>query len=184
MKTTSSIKRNRFLVLLAVFGFLAAFAIWTMEAVADLDSSGSMDMKADLQGFEEVPAISTTGFGELRLKVSNDETSIDFELSYSDLEAPVRQAHIHLGQFGVNGGISVFLCQTAGFPDPTGLAPVCPQSGVVTGTLTSANVIGPTSQGIAAGEFAELLAAIRAGATYANVHSNSFPGGEIRGQIK
>ncbi|MBA3245914.1 MAG: CHRD domain-containing protein, partial [Actinobacteria bacterium] len=45
------------------------------------------------------------------------------------------------------------------------------------------NVIGPSSQGIAAGEFAELLAAIRAGKTYANVHTSLFPGGEIRAQL-
>ena len=70
--------------------------------------------------------------------------------------------------------------------DPTGLAPTCPQSGTVTGTITAANVIAPmTPQGIAAGEFAELVEAMRAGVTYANVHSlPQFPGGEIRGQIR
>jgi hypothetical protein len=30
---------------------------------------------------------------------------------------------------------------------------------------------------------AELIAAIRGGATYANVHTTGRPGGEIRGQI-
>jgi CHRD domain len=50
--------------------------------------------------------------------------------------------------------------------------------------LEPTDVIGPASQGIAAGEFDELVRAIRAGVTYANVHSEKFPGGEIRGQIK
>jgi len=45
-------------------------------------------------------------------------------------------------------------------------------------------VIGPSGQGIAAGEFAELIRAIKGGRTYANVHSRSFPGGEIRGKIQ
>ena len=40
-----------------------------------------------------------------------------------------------------------------------------------------------TGQGILAGEFDELVEAIRAGATYANVHSTEFPPGEIRDQI-
>jgi hypothetical protein len=40
------------------------------------------------------------------------------------------------------------------------------------------------AQGIAAGEFAELVKAIRARRAYANVHSLKFPGGEIRGQIR
>jgi hypothetical protein len=53
----------------------------------------------------------------------------------------------------------------------------------VNGTLTPADVIGPAGQGISSEEFAELLRAIRAGATYANVHSTSFVGGEIRGQV-
>jgi hypothetical protein len=44
-------------------------------------------------------------------------------------------------------------------------------------------VIGPAGQGIAAGEFSELVDALRAGRAYANVHSSKFPGGEIRGQI-
>ena len=53
----------------------------------------------------------------------------------------------------------------------------------MTGTVVPADVIGPAGQGIAAGEFDELVAAIRAGRTYANVHSTKFPPGEIRGQI-
>lgn len=96
----------------------------------------------------------------------------------------MRQAHIHFGQHGVNGGVSVFLCQTATNADPTGLAPTCPASGSVSGLLHTANVIGPAAQGLSAGEFAELVAAIRAGVAYVNVHSSTFPGGEVRGQFR
>jgi hypothetical protein len=53
----------------------------------------------------------------------------------------------------------------------------------VTGTIVPTDVIGPVGQGIAAGEFDELVAAMRAGRAYANVHSTKFPGGEVRGQI-
>jgi hypothetical protein len=53
----------------------------------------------------------------------------------------------------------------------------------VSGTITSADVIGPAGQGIAPGEFDELVRALREGATYANVHTTLYPGGEIRGQI-
>ena len=53
----------------------------------------------------------------------------------------------------------------------------------MTGTITPADVIGPASQGIGAGQFDKLVDAIRAGVTYVNVHTPSFPAGEIRGQI-
>ncbi len=53
----------------------------------------------------------------------------------------------------------------------------------VTGTITPANVIGPAAQGIAAGQWDKIVAAMRAGVAYANVHTTNFPQGEIRGQI-
>jgi hypothetical protein len=101
----------------------------------------------------------------------------------------VTQAHIHFGAVGISGGISAWLCGTVSNPGPTG-TPACVgdtptdlTSGEASGEIAAAQVIGPAGQGIAAGEFAELLAAIRAGATYANVHSTGRAGGEIRGPI-
>jgi hypothetical protein len=54
----------------------------------------------------------------------------------------------------------------------------------VQGTLHAADVIGPAAQGIDPGQFGELVRAIRAGATYANVHTEKYPGGEIRTQLR
>lgn len=134
--------------------------------------------KAELDGFQETPAISTTGTGEFRARISKDEDSIDFELTYSGLEGgAVTAAHIHLGQAGVAGGVSAFLCGGGG-------KPACPASGTVEATIVASDVIGPAGQGIAAGELDELVAAIREGVTYANVHTTTFPTGEIRGRIK
>jgi len=45
-------------------------------------------------------------------------------------------------------------------------------------------VAGASTQQIAAGELEEVIAAIRVGAAYANVHTSVSPGGEIRGQIR
>ena len=86
----------------------------------------------------------------------------------------------------MNGSIVIFLCQTGNNPDPTGLAPQCPQQGSVSGTITAANVIAgstPTQQ-LVAGDITAVIAAIRAGAAYANVHTTASPGGEIRGQLR
>jgi hypothetical protein len=136
-----------------------------------------------LDSYEEVPSVSSSASGHFRALIEDNAPSIAYELSYEGLEGDVRQAHIHVGQAGANGGISVFLCQTVANPDPTGLAPSCPQSGTVTGTITPANVIGPTGQGVAVAELDELIAAIRAGVAYVNVHSVPFQNGEIRGQL-
>jgi hypothetical protein len=142
-------------------------------------------LRADLGGFEEPPVVSSTGSGEFRATISHDETSFEYELRYQDLEGDVTQSHIHIGQRGVNGGISIWLCGTATNPGPAG-TPSCggPRSGVVSRNVSAADVIGPTGQGVAAGEFEEALTAIRAGVAYANVHSVRNPGGEIRGQIR
>ena len=108
-----------------------------------------------LKGYAEVPSVSSTAKGRFKASINGD--TINYELSYRDLEGEVRQAHIHFGQRGVNGGVAVYLCQTSFNPDPTGLAPTCPQSGTVSGTLRAANVVGPAGQGIDATEFAELV---------------------------
>ncbi len=167
---------------------LGAIPVATLQAHDDDHDHGKRSFRIGLTGYQEVLPISTAGRGEFRARVSQDEKAISYELSYSGLEGgEARQAHIHFAQKGVNGPISVFLCQTATNPDPTGLAPTCPQpGGTVSGMLTAANMIGGAivTQGIAIGEFGELIKAIRAGRAYANVHTVTWPGGEIRGQIK
>jgi CHRD domain len=137
--------------------------------------------RARLIGYREVPAISTDARGTFRARMVGDH-AFTFRLRYRDLSSDVQQAHIHFGQKNVAGGISVFLCSNLG-NGPAGTA-TCPQSGEVTGTIRAAQVIGPAGQGITAGEFDELLRAIRAGVAYANVHSELFPAGEIRGQLR
>ena len=148
------------------------------------------EARARLTGYQEVPSVSTPASGELRAHISRDDGLIEYELSYSGLVGTVQQAHIHMAQRSVNGSIVIWLCQTATTPAPAavaGLTPFCPQSGTVTGQITAANVVAAstTSQQIAAGELAEVIAAIRAGVAYANVHATPLnPGGEIRGQMR
>jgi hypothetical protein len=138
---------------------------------------------AKLQGYSEVPAVATGATGRFTARIRAAHGAIDYKLTYGGLEGDVRQAHIHLGQTSVIGGVMVFLCQTEFNTDPTGLAPTCVQEGSVSGTITAANIIGPTGQGVDAAEFAEVVRAIRKGVAYANVHTTKFASGEVRGQI-
>jgi hypothetical protein len=161
---------------------LAVVGIVVLAAGSALAAGGFKVIREVLTGYQEVPVVSTTGNGVFEARISDDETAIEYTLSYSDLQGSITQSHIHLGQAGVNGGISVFLCSNLGNgPAGTQTCPAAPAT--ISGVLTAANVIGPTGQGIAAGEFSELIAAIRAGATYVNIHSTLWPGGEIRKQI-
>ena len=163
-------------VLIAVMGSLVAAA-----PMAKAEQIGAL-----LTGYEESPSVSTTASGEFTATIAPGGTVISYTETYSGLQAPVTQSHIHVGQLGVNGSVVIFLCQTAANPDPTGLAPHCPQQGTVSGTITAANVIAgaTTTQQLAAKDLAAVITAIQAGAAYANVHTTVSPGGEIRGQIR
>ena len=168
-------RHPRITLIVATAAMLAVIAI----AGPALSDRGGRQMKTDLSGFEEVPAISSTGSGDFVGRLAHDESAIEYTLRYEDLEGTTTtMAHIHLGQRGVSGGISAFLCGGGG-------KPACPAvSGSVSGTIIAADVIGPTAQGIAAGELDELIRAMRRGVTYVNVHTDKHPGGEIRGQLK
>jgi hypothetical protein len=166
---------------LTMFSVLAAAAValTAVPAVAET-------VTVQLRGLEEVPANTSAASGSLRLFINDRAGTIDYELSYENLQGNVTQSHIHVGQAGVNGGISIWLCQTGTNPAPASVAaltPFCPAAGTVTGTVGAANVIGPTSQLVTAGELDEVIRALRAGYAYGNVHSLAVPGGEIRGQL-
>jgi hypothetical protein len=173
---------------------IAAAAALTSAAVSRIplatvtaDDDGVNKFWARLRSFDEVPSISSPAEGTFRARLQSD--GLHYKLTYSGLTAPVTQAHIHFGQTHTAGGIMVWLCSGPTNVDPTGLAPTCPQEGAVEGVITESNIVQPGApppsqgQGIAAGEFDEFLRALGKGAGYANVHSQNFPSGEIRGQI-
>jgi hypothetical protein len=161
---------------------IAALAAGIGGVAAATSAAGSVvNVRAALTGYEEVPAVSSPGGGSFSARQVSDGV-FEYSLTYSGLESPAQQAHIHFGQEGVNGGIAVFLCSNLG-NGPAGTQ-ACPQGGgTITGTFTAANVIGPGAQGIEAGQIDELVAAIDAGMAYCNIHTTKYPGGEARGQI-
>jgi hypothetical protein len=163
---------------------IGALTVAIVAIVGVVSANGLRQWSARMQGINEVPALSTTANGKFTAEISHDESSVDWELSYDELEGTVQQAHIHVGQPGVNGGISVWLCSNLASPPTPAGTQACPAPpATISGTFTAADVVGPAGQGVAAGEFAELLDMIRAGRTYANVHSTKFPGGEARGRL-
>lgn len=156
----------------------AALALGLVGATVANGDSNRNSFKANLTGYQEVPAISSTASGRLTLRVNDVGTQISYSLTFSALQGgAAAAAHIHLGQTNVSGAVVAFLCGGGG-------KPACPAGGVtVTGTIASSDILAVPAQGIAAGDLAAVLRAMRAGVTYVNVHSASFPSGEIRGQI-
>src|SRR5438034_7747156 len=162
---------------------LLAFFIVLGTTPMALAHDDERTLRARLSGYNETPlTLSTPASGQFKAQVNSSETMITYQLSYQGLEGTVTQAHIHLGRPAITGGIVLFLCTNlappAGVPTPHG----CPDApATISGTLTAADVVAlAAGQGIAAGEFAEVVRAIRAGATYANVHTTLRPGGGIR----
>jgi hypothetical protein len=152
-------------------------ALGLTGAVAAGDSNRN-SFKANLSGYQSVPAISSSATGSFTLSINPAGTQISYSLTYSALQGGnALAAHIHFGQANVNGAPVAFLCGGGG-------KPACPAGGgTVTGTVVAADILSIPTQGIAAGDYGAFLRALRAGVTYVNVHSVAFPAGEIRGQI-
>jgi len=134
----------------------------------------------DLSGAEEVPVpVVTPGTGDAVLTLSDDQLTLDLDLSWSGLLAPLAAGHIHCcSPVGVNSGVAVgFL----GLPFAT--------SGTFSASfdLTLAATFGggflAANGGTAAGARAALLAGLFGELAYVNLHTPAFPGGEIRGQL-
>jgi CHRD domain-containing protein len=165
------------LLLAGFLSILLVAAVVTVAAARNGNDNGGKHLSGELDGFQEVPSISSKAEGEIKVKLNGSSIRYDLEYSGFTPQNKAQAAHIHFAQEGVSGGIAAFLCGGNG-------SPPCPEtSGTVTGTITAANVKAITAQGLAAGDIGSLIRAIKAGYTYANVHSATFGSGEIRGQI-
>jgi len=177
---------------------LAAAAILAVAGTAfAFTDEGSRRFSEFLNGLNEAAAVvSTTGNGTFRAAISKDGSEINYELTYKEMEGDVTQAHIHIGLPQNSGGVVLWLCDSAAIQSPVATTPLCNQdnpadlrNGRVTGTLTAADVQNLVANGIVGatattpGEFEEVVALIRAGKTYVNVHTTKFAPGEIRSQL-
>jgi hypothetical protein len=161
---------------------LAAIAVllfgnYSTKAKGDDD----VTISARMVGLGEVPPTNSKGAADFRGTISADGTTITYTLKWSGLTTLPLFSHIHFGPTKENGGVMVFLCGGGG------KAP-CTQatSGMASGTISAADIVGPAAQGIPAapnGSFADVIRAIRTHNAYANLHTTMFPGGEVRGEV-
>ncbi|HEX4633189.1 MAG TPA: CHRD domain-containing protein [Gemmatimonadales bacterium] len=116
---------------------------------------------ATLTGTHEVPQVNTIGTGMVKFTVKNDSTIV-FDLSLKGVP-DVTGAHIHLGADGAAGEAVATLIQRA---DP---------GGKISGTISPKDLHGTT--------MSQLIAAMKSGGAYVNVHTKTHPDGEVRGEI-
>jgi hypothetical protein len=148
-----------------------------MAVVGSAMADSNRNFRSHLSGDQEVPAVDTKAQGQAIYKLNKAGDAIDYKLIVANIEG-VTQAHIHCGAAGVNGPVVAFLF---------GPGPGVAVNGILAqGTLTAADVIprpdSPECPGGVA-NFEELIAKMRSGDTYTNVHTIANPGGEVRGQI-
>jgi hypothetical protein len=139
-----------------------------------------------MTGVKEVPVVSSAGRGVFTATINDDETEIAYRLEFAGLNSPITQSHIHIGPPNNSGAIDLFLCTNLGNAPAGQTIQACPTNateGVIEGVLTAANVIPLPAQGIAANELDEVIALMRAGVTYVNIHTVASAPGEIRSQI-
>jgi hypothetical protein len=154
-----------------------------MIVTAQAAPPGARNFVAHLDGGAEVPANSSIATGQAIFQLSADESELSYRLIVANIENAVA-AHIHLAPAGSNGAVVAFL-----------YGPEAPGGGridgvIASGKITAANLVGP----LAGQQMAVLVASLRGGGVYVNVHTNDgvapagtgpgdLPAGEIRGQI-
>ena len=151
-----------------------------------LAQGGPSQFHANLKSTNEIPAVSSTAAGTFTGTLQNNGTELAYEFEYSGLSGAPTQAHIHFGQSFANGAIVYWICGSAANPPQGGTITICPQAkdGKVTGIIRPVNIVAAGTQGISAGDFTEVIAAIRDGNSYVNIHTAQSPGGEARGQLR
>ena len=113
-------------------------------------------LAANLQGNQEVPPDTSHGTGHVIVLLNKATGEVNLTGSFQGLTSNAIASHIHRADFGVSGPIIVPLLL----------------SGDTSGTITGTDTLSASD-----------ISAMDSGHTYVNVHTDSFPAGEIRGQL-
>ncbi len=150
---------------------LLLIAVFASFGVVAEEYGGHRGFKAKITGEQVVPPVMTMAKGEAVFTLTKDD-ELSYKLTLTDMEN-VTAAHIHIGKMGKNGGPVAGL-----FAGPKKEGKF---SGALSeGTITAKELIGP----LAGKTVEDLVKLIKSGEAYVNVHTDKYPDGEIRGQIK
>jgi hypothetical protein len=145
-----------------------------------------MTFTANLSGANENPATPSPGTGLATIVLDPTAQTLQVTATFSDLTSNDIAAHIHCCQTmpgtNQNEGVATTLPAFPGFP--LGVTSGSYSSAVF--DLTQSLIYNPafvTLQGGLPQAEAALIAGIEGGATYFNIHTTNFMGGEIRGEL-
>jgi hypothetical protein len=129
------------------------------------------NFRGKLSGNQEVPGIKTKATGEAEFKLIKDGKKLSYKLTVNNIKN-VTAAHIHEGKKGKVG------------PHVVGLFAGPKKEGKFNGVLAEGTITENDLMGDLQGKPLEaLIKLMKSGNVYINVHTDTHPDGEIRGQI-
>jgi hypothetical protein len=163
-------------------GLTGSAAVSATAAMAGSSSSSSSSLpsavsgkhfSAVLTGDNEVPPVNTDATGKIKLFANPQQSTLDYQISISDLNGVVTGAHIHKGSIGTNGPVVATLKTGNTFAGASASTSGTDGGGStstsVSGTITSADLKGP----LAGKQVTDLIRLIEDGKAYVNVHTQS-----------
>ena len=145
---------------------IAAVALIALVVAATTAFGGGRPLSTSMSGAQEVPPNSSPATGTTALRLNHGQGSVCYDMTVSNLTANPSMAHIHKAPAGTNGGIVVHLFGSGGAPAPTS---------------TSFTITNFCQTGISQALIKDIIQ--NPDQYYVNVHTSTFPGGEIRGQL-
>ncbi|MGH9461603.1 MAG: CHRD domain-containing protein [Vicinamibacteria bacterium] len=166
-------------MLLAGTVFILSDTVYSDDDDDDDDFRRGLRFFAVLTGDQENPAVATEGTGriDVRFDAGFTQARVDLVVDADDLSSPAERAHFHCARPGVNGPIAFGLFDP-GQCDFDGERARCT---ITNADFNNADCLPTTGRPV--NNIAALALAMRDGLIYANVHTEMFRGGEIRGQM-
>ena len=151
----------------ASVGVILVVALVALAAFIGTASGGGRPLSTSMSGSQENPPNSSPATGTTAVRLNHGQGSVCYDMSVSNLTTAPSMAHIHKAPAGTNGSIVIHLFGTGGAPAPT---------------TTSFTITNFCQTGISQALIKDIVQ--NPDQYYVNVHTQTFPGGEIRGQLR
>ena len=164
----------------------ATLALGVATAVSALPSTAHASIvvyTASLSGANEAPANASTGVGAAIVTFDDVIKLMRLQVTFSGLTGNVTAAHIHCCTAVAGSGtagVATTLPSFTGFPSGVTFGVVDQTYDMTLAGSYSTSFVNANG-GTTATAFAAFLAGADAGKAYFNIHTSTFPGGEIRG---